>query len=58
MAQDQEMDIETIKNNALKEIEEIEDIVDNEVITLEEGMLETIERLEERYKNRIGRAHV
>ena len=57
MAQDQEMDIETIKNNALKEIEEIEDIVDNEVITLEEGMLETIERLEERYKNKDDKSY-
>ena len=52
MAQDQETDFETIKNNALKEIEEIEDIVDNEVITLKQGMLETIELLENRYENR------
>lgn len=57
MAQDQEVDIETIKNNALKEIEEIEDIVDNEVVTLEEGMLETIERLEERYKNKDDKSY-
>ena len=48
MAQDHEVDIETIKNNALKEIEEIEDLVDNEVVTLKQGMLETIAHLEER----------
>jgi len=52
MAQDQEVDIETIKNNALKEIEEIEDIVDNEVVTLKQGMFETVELLENRYENR------
>ena len=57
MAQDQEADIETIKNNALKEIEEIEDIVDNEVATLKEGMLETIARLEERYKNKDDKSY-
>ncbi len=57
MAQDQETDIETIKNNALKEIEEIEDIVDNEVVTLKKGMLETIAHLEERYKNKDDKSY-
>ncbi len=57
MAQDQEVDIETIKNNALKEIEEIEDLVDNEVVTLKKGMLETIAHLEERCKNKDDKSY-
>ena len=57
MAQDQETDFETIKNNALKEIGEIEDLVDNEVVTLKQGMLETIAHLEERYRNKDDKSY-
>ena len=57
MAKDNETDIETIKNNALKEIEEIGDIVDNEVVTLKQGMFETVELLEKRYDNRDDKSY-
>ena len=52
MAKDNEIDIETIKNNAMKEIDELESIIDDDVVTLKQGMLETTELLENRYKNR------
>ncbi len=52
MAKNLEIDIETIKNNAMMEIDEIENIIDDDVVTLKQGMLETAELLENRYKNR------
>ena len=52
MAKDNETDIETIKNNAMKEIDEVENIVDDDVVTLKQGMFETVELLENRYENR------
>ncbi len=52
MAKDNEIDIETIKNNAMKEIDELESIVDDDVVTLKQGMLETVELLGDRYENR------
>ena len=52
MAKDNEMDIETIKNNAMKEIDEIENIVDDDVVSLKQGMIETVELLGDRYENR------
>lgn len=52
MAEDKATDMDTVKNNAMREIDEIESIVDDEVITLRESMLETIGELDKRYKNK------
>lgn len=52
MAKDTTVDMDTIKNNAMREIEELEDTIDDEVVTLGQAMLETIELLQKRYENR------
>ncbi|MDU5081989.1 DnaB-like helicase C-terminal domain-containing protein [uncultured Tissierella sp.] len=52
MAKDNTLDMDTIKNNAMREIEELEDTIDDEVVTLGQAMLETIELLQKRYENR------
>lgn len=52
MAKDKEKDISEIKNNALQEIHELEDVIDEEVITLRQAMLETSKELDDRYKEK------
>lgn len=52
MAKDTTVDMDTIKNNAMREIEELEDTIDDEVVTLGQAMLETIELLQKRYESR------
>ena len=49
MASDTTKEVQEIKNNALQEIYELEDIIDEEVITLREGMIETTALLEFQY---------
>ncbi len=57
MAKDKNIDIETIKNNAAKEIDEIENITDDGVVTLKEAMLETVGVLDKRYANKNDRSY-
>ena len=52
MAKDTTVDMDTIKNNAMREIEELEDTIDDEVVTLGQAMLETLDLLQKRYENR------
>ena len=52
MANNMEKEIGEIKNDALREIQELEEVIDEEVITLRQAMLETSTLLEERHKNK------
>ena len=52
MALDTELDIDTVKNNAMREIDEIESITDDEIVTLRQAMLETTAELDKRYSNK------
>lgn len=52
MAQDQETDINELRNNILQEIQSIEGVVDEEITTLREAMIETSLLLDERYNSR------
>ena len=57
MASDTTKEVQEIKNNALQEIYELEDIIDEEVITLREGMLETTALLDKRYQNKDDKSY-
>lgn len=52
MALDNELDIDTVKNNAMREIDEIESVTDDEIVTLRQAMLETTVELDKRYSNK------
>ena len=52
MALDTELDIDTVKNNAMREIDEIESITNDEIVTLRQAMLETTAELDKRYSNK------
>lgn len=57
MALDDSTDIETIKNDAAREIDEIDTIVDDEVVSLKDSMLETIGVLDKRYSNKDDKSY-
>ena len=57
MAKDTSRDIGEIKNDSLKEIQELEDVVDDEVITLRQAMLETQQVLDDRFTNKDDRSY-
>ncbi len=57
MAKNTEMDIDTILNNSLREIDEIENITDDGVVTLKQGMLETVAALDKRYANKDDKSY-
>lgn len=52
MAKDKDTDIEEIKNNAMKELDEVQGIVNDDITTLKDAMLEAIGVLEERQMNK------
>lgn len=52
MADDETKDMSEIKNDALREIQELEEVTNEEIVTLSEAMFETAELLEKRYKNK------
>lgn len=52
MADDESKDMSEIKNDALREIQELEEVTNEEIVTLSEAMFETAELLEKRYKNK------
>lgn len=52
MADDNTKDMSEIKNDALREIQELEEVTNEEVIMLGEAMLKTAELLEKRYKDK------
>lgn len=56
MVDDNTKEITEIKNDALKEIQDLEDIVDDEIITLSLAMVETSSVLNERFKNKDDRS--
>lgn len=57
MAKDTEIDIDTIKNNAMRELDELEEVIDEEVMTLRQAMLETTSLLDDRYKNKDDKSY-
>lgn len=57
MAKDTTVNMDTIKNDALREIEELEDTINEEVITLRQAMLETTALLDVRYQNKDDRSY-
>lgn len=57
MAKDTSKDIEDIKNNALRELEELEDMITDEVITLRQAMVETTSMLDDRYANKDDKSY-
>lgn len=57
MAKDISKDIGEVKNNALRELEELEEVIDEEVITLSQAMLETSVILDNRYLNKDDRSY-
>lgn len=57
MAKDTSKEIGEIKNDALREIQELEDVIDEEVITLSQAMLETQLVLDDRYTNKDDRSY-
>ena len=52
MAKDTTKEIGEIKNDALREIQELEEVIDEEVITLRQAMMETTLSLDDRFKNK------
>lgn len=57
MADDTTKEISEIKNDALQEIQELEEVIDEEVISLSRAMLETTFLLDERYKNKDDKSY-
>ncbi len=57
MVKDTSKDIGDIKNDALKEIQELEDVVDEGVVTLSQAMLETQNLLDTRYENKDDKSY-
>ncbi len=57
MARNREADIDTIKNNAMREIDEIENLVDDDVINLKDAMLETTDLLDDRFQNKDDKSY-
>lgn len=52
MAKDKDVDIEEIKNNAMEELDEVQGIVNDDITTLKDAMLEAIDVLEDRQMNK------
>ncbi len=57
MARDNTKDIGDIKNDALREIQELEEVVDEEVVTMGQAMIETREVLNNRYKDKDDKSY-
>lgn len=57
MAEDSTKDINELKNDALRELEGLEEINDDGVITLSEAMIETFGVLENRYEKKDDRSY-
>lgn len=57
LAMNKELDIDTIKNNAMQEIEEVKVVMNDGVVSLKEAMLDTIEVLEKRAENKDDRSY-
>ena len=57
MVRDNTKDIGDIKNDALREIQELEEVVDEEVVTMGQAMIETREVLNNRYKDKDDRGY-
>lgn len=57
MAKDTSKDIGEVKNDALREIEELEDVISEEVITLSKAMVETTLILDDRYLNKDDKSY-
>lgn len=57
MTKDNTVDIETLKNNAMQEIDNIDVLINEEIVTLKEAMFETIEVLENRQSNKDDKSY-
>ena len=57
MAQDYTKEIGELKNDALREIQDLEEVIDEEVITLRQAMMETTLSLDDRFKNKDDKSY-
>lgn len=57
LAMNNELDIDTIKNNAMQEIEEVKVVMNDGVVSLKEAMLDTISVLEKRSENKDDKSY-